>query len=76
MPIYDYTCKSCNKSFEHLARRMDEPAPVCPECGSKQTEKGLSTFAVNGSASSSGGSLPMGGGCCPCGKGAGQCSRG
>lgn len=79
MPVYDYTCKGCKKTFEHLARRMDEPAPACPECGSKETAKGLSAFAVGAGAGSSakgGASLPMGGGCCPCGKGAGACSRG
>ncbi len=47
MPIYEYTCKSCNKPFEHLQRTMsDAPKPACPECGSKQTARKLSVFAV------------------------------
>lgn len=79
MPIYDYTCESCETSFEHLARRIDEAAPPCPKCGAKKTVKGLTVPAIGGAAKSgtSGGqSLPMGGGgCCPCGKGAGACSR-
>lgn len=77
MPIYDYTCKTCDKPFEHLARRMDEAPPPCPECGSKKTEKGLSSFAVGAGAATSGKStsLPMGG-CCPCGKNQSACSRG
>jgi putative FmdB family regulatory protein len=81
MPIYDYTCESCETAFEHLARRIDEAAPPCPKCGAKKTVKGLTVPAVGGGtakARASGGkSLPMGGGgCCPCGKGAGACSRG
>lgn len=75
MPMYDYTCEKCGHAFEHLARRLDEPAPACPDCGSKKTAKGLSAPAVGASASGST-SLPMGGGCCPCGKSAGSCSRG
>jgi putative FmdB family regulatory protein len=47
MPIYEYTCTSCKKSFEHLQRTMsDGPKPACPECGSKQTARQLSVFAV------------------------------
>lgn len=78
MPIYDYACPDCKTSFEHLARRMDEPAPACPQCGGKKTAKGLTVPAVGSGATKGGGSLPMGGGggCCPCGKGAGACTRG
>lgn len=74
MPIYDYTCSDCKKPFEHLARRMDEPAPPCPTCGGKKTTKALSAFAVGSTAAKST-PLPVGGGgCCPCGKTAGSCS--
>lgn len=76
MPLYDYTCTECRKPFEHLARRMDEPAPPCPHCGSKKTVKGLSAFAVGSGAGKSSTPLPVGGGCCPCGKNAGSCSMG
>ncbi len=57
MPIYEYTCKSCNQKFEKLVRTMAEQAAACPSCGSKKTERQLSVFAV-GVESSSGGSLP------------------
>jgi putative FmdB family regulatory protein len=55
MPIYEYTCKSCDKSFEHLQRTMaDGPKPPCPACGSKQTSRKVSVFAVaNDTAKSS-----------------------
>jgi len=47
MPIYEYTCGTCKKGFEHLQRSMtDGPKPPCPECGSMQTSRKLSVFAV------------------------------
>ncbi len=77
MPMFDYTCGKCRHAFEHLARRLDEPSPACPECGSGKVEKAMSAPAVGvGSSGSKGSALPMGGGCCPCGKSAGACSRG
>ncbi len=32
MPILQYFCKSCKKSFEELVKRYDERV-VCPDCG-------------------------------------------
>ena len=32
MPIYDYHCKACDKTAEHLARYGD-PTPKCASCG-------------------------------------------
>jgi putative FmdB family regulatory protein len=59
MPIYEYTCKSCKSSFETLVKSMGSTAAVkCPECGSGQTSRNLSVFAV---ASGSGGSKPSAG---------------
>ncbi len=47
MPIYEYTCKQCQKQFETLVRSMSSTAPVkCPECGSENTARTLSVFAV------------------------------
>ena len=51
MPIYEYVCKKCNKKFEELVRSPSSTAKIaCPECGSKQTARALSTFAVADSA--------------------------
>jgi len=44
MPIYEYICKSCKKSFEKLVPRATDELYPCPECGSEQTEKKLSAF--------------------------------
>jgi putative FmdB family regulatory protein len=47
MPIYEYTCKSCKKQFEKLVKTMGSSAGVkCPECGSGETVRNLSVFAV------------------------------
>jgi putative FmdB family regulatory protein len=70
MPIYEYTCKSCNNQFEKLAKSMNSDEKVkCPECGSGQTARNLSVFAV---ASESKPSSPAPGMCGRCG-GPGPC---
>jgi len=46
MPIYDYRCNNCNKTFELLVRSSSTPA--CPSCGSLQLEKLLSRPAAPG----------------------------
>ena len=45
MPIFEYLCKSCGKSFEKLVPKATDELYPCPECGSKQTEKKLSVFS-------------------------------
>ncbi|MFC1498532.1 zinc ribbon domain-containing protein [Verrucomicrobiota bacterium] len=78
MPIYEYQCGKCKKSFEHLARSMSDPAPKCPKCGAGEVEKQLSSFsALSGNSHdsslppcSSEGTCPSGGcagGGCPLG---------
>ncbi|ARU30249.1 FmdB family transcriptional regulator [Sulfuriferula sp. AH1] len=37
MPIYDYRCNNCDKTFELLVRSTTVFA--CPQCGSLQLEK-------------------------------------
>lgn len=46
MPIYDYTCKTCNHPFETLVRA--DTVPVCPKCGSSELEKRVSPLAPAG----------------------------
>ncbi len=56
MPIYEYICNKCDKKFEELVRSARTKAQIaCPECGSKETARALSVFAVGaeGSAKSS-----------------------
>lgn len=37
MPLYDYHCKTCDKTFELLVR--SSTLPVCPSCGSGTIDK-------------------------------------
>ena len=76
MPIYEYTCKACKKPFEQLVRTMNGSAKVkCPQCGSSETARALSVFAVGaaGAKPASGGGAP--GMCGRCG-GPGPCGMG
>jgi putative FmdB family regulatory protein len=67
MPIYEYACKKCGNQFEQLVRSMSdsEKNVSCPECGSKQTARALSVFAVGaeGPSKSATPDVPMCGRC-------------
>lgn len=70
MPIYEYACKACSAKFEKLVRSMTHEEPAeCPSCGSKQTARELSVFAVAGDGGSKSSAAP---GCERCG-GPGPC---
>jgi len=45
VPLFDFRCKSCGKTFEQLVRTGDMPA--CPGCGATDLEKQLPTFALS-----------------------------
>ena len=47
MPLYDFLCKSCHHEFEALIRSHDIQPPACPDCGGRDLERLLSTFAVD-----------------------------
>jgi putative FmdB family regulatory protein len=74
MPLFEYTCKSCEHQFEALVRSGQ--TPECPSCHTQDLERRLSVFAAHtGGASSSADAAPMGG-CGHCGdpRGPGACS--
>ncbi|MBZ0093454.1 MAG: FmdB family zinc ribbon protein [Burkholderiales bacterium] len=50
MPIYDYRCSDCKKTFELLVRGSEIPS--CPGCGSLQLEKQISLTAPQGQIAS------------------------
>ncbi len=43
MPIYDYHCQNCNKTFEMLVSNKDSEV-TCPDCQSIKVDKLMSTF--------------------------------
>jgi putative FmdB family regulatory protein len=49
MPIYEYTCKTCEHQFETLVRSGQTPA--CAACGSVDLERLLSLPTVNSEGS-------------------------
>ena len=77
MPIYEYRCANCDRSFEAFVRPGDGGAQ-CPNCHGSKLTREMSTFAARGSngdgaaaaaaamadscAANGGGSA--GGGCC------------
>jgi len=72
MPIYEYRCASCDRSFEALMRATDSDAQ-CPHCDSSAVTREMSTFAArshngNGAASPAqaiaNSGTRSGGGCC------------
>ena len=76
VPIYEYTCKQCDGKFEQLVRTMSgEPKVKCPACGSEQTARSLSVFAVS-SATGSGKSAASDPMCGRCGGLPGSCQMG
>ena len=76
MPIYEYACKACNHKFEQLVRTMNGSDKFkCPQCGSPQTARALSVFAVGTESSGKSSSPTPSTGCGRCG-GPGPCSSG
>ncbi len=39
MPVYEYICKSCEKSFEELVLPGEREPEECPECGNKNLKR-------------------------------------
>jgi putative FmdB family regulatory protein len=55
MPIYEYRCADCAKTFEKLRSMRESDQDVhCPECESDKVERLLSGFAMAGCSSTPG----------------------
>jgi putative FmdB family regulatory protein len=46
MPVYDYVCNDCHKTFEKVLTlsEHDKEKMVCPHCGSKNIEQEMAEF--------------------------------
>jgi putative FmdB family regulatory protein len=69
MPIYEYACTLCGKSFEELIIRSTDEAEVkCPACGAAEVSRQMSRPAAARIGGGGGGfvSAPSGG-CGPVG---------
>lgn len=70
MPIYEFHCEECDRSFELLVSLTAPSPPQCPHCQGGRLARELSVFA---SGSTGGESRPAGaGGCCGGGCGCGR----
>ena len=65
MPLYEYRCQNCGKTFELLVSFSQADKTFnCPHCASEDTRKQISAVASFGASeggSSSGGCAPRGG---------------
>ena len=76
MPLFDFCCSDCGVTRELLVKSSNAKV-TCPECGGRNVERLLSTFAVRMGAPAapdcrahcgideSGAPLPCEGGMCP-----------
>jgi putative FmdB family regulatory protein len=54
MPLYEYRCDACGRTFEELRSSSEADAAIeCPSCESRKTARKLSTFASGPGASGS-----------------------
>ena len=46
MPVYDYVCNDCHKTFERILtlHEHDSEQMRCPHCGSKKIEQEAAAF--------------------------------
>ena len=52
MPIYEYQCMACERQFQSLVmKNEDEEGLACPECGSPELKKLISSVAYHVSES-------------------------
>jgi putative FmdB family regulatory protein len=45
MPLYEFKCSGCGKDFSEIRKTGDYDNVVCPQCGSKDTQKRMSMFS-------------------------------
>jgi putative FmdB family regulatory protein len=57
MPMYEYRCSRCGKTFEKLRKMQDADREVkCPHCEAEEVERLVSAFATGGGCGPGGGS--------------------
>jgi putative FmdB family regulatory protein len=59
MPIFEFQCRRCAHRFEEILSlaELEAGEAICPNCGSTEVERAMSTFAT---ASSQEGPAPCG----------------
>jgi putative FmdB family regulatory protein len=68
MPIYEYACAPCGKTFEELVLRKSDEAEVrCPACGSADVGRQMSRPAAARTSGGGGGGFAPPSSCGPVG---------
>jgi putative FmdB family regulatory protein len=68
MPIYEYSCSDCERTFEKLRPMSKADAEAsCPDCGGTHTSRALSLFAAFSRGNGDSHAVSGGGGCAGCG---------
>jgi putative FmdB family regulatory protein len=65
MPIFEFHCQKCDKTFERLVFRSDETVE-CPDCGEQGVNKLMSSCAAKVGHKFTSTSKPAGGSCSGC----------
>ncbi|MDD5555896.1 MAG: zinc ribbon domain-containing protein [bacterium] len=53
MPIYEYRCGTCRRTYSFLVRNIAaHRPPACPRCGRKRLERVISSFRIGRSEES------------------------
>lgn len=69
MPLFEYVCKDCNRTFEALV--MGSNQPECPSCHGRNLEQLLSSFSARATGSGMAPAAPCGAPASACGSGGG-----
>ena len=74
MPLFEYRCRDCEKTFEEFV--LGDAKPRCPSCEGRKIDKLLSVFAVGTGGGSKGSASEAPAGCGSCGdpRGPGSCA--
>jgi len=75
MPLFEYSCKSCERKFEFLVRGSE--TPECPACHGTDLQRRFSVFAAHANGGGAPREMVSGPGACgSCGdpRGPGACS--
>ena len=57
MPIYEYRCDQCGRTFEKLRKMQDDDRDIrCPHCDSEKAKRQMSGFATGGGCAAPAGS--------------------
>ncbi len=64
MPIYEFSCNSCKKTFERFVMSHRDIKEVnCPKCGSYDVSKLMSSFSCGSGCAGASSFNPLGNSC-------------